>query len=232
MFLSRHIKWVKPVVFVACLGPLIHLAVKGVFGMLGANPIQVITWSTGTWTLVFLCVTLSVTPLRRLPGLNDLIRFRRMFGLFAFFYGFLHLMTYVWLDQFFDFHAMMLDVYRRPFIAAGLTAFVLMVPLAVTSTQGMIRRLGGRRWRKLHRLVYASAIAGVIHYYWQVRIDEAVPIRFAVVVGVLLGFRVLMYAMRRRRKSRGPATGESAEQFSKPGVQPGKQSAKQSAFSS
>jgi methionine sulfoxide reductase heme-binding subunit len=232
MFLSRHIRWLKPVVFVACLGPVIHLGAKGVLGMLGANPIQVITWSTGTWTLVFLCVTLSVTPLRRLPGLNDLIRFRRMFGLFAFFYGFLHLTTYVWLDQFFDFRAMALDIYRRPFIAAGLTAFLLMVPLAVTSTQGMIRRLGGRRWRMLHRLVYASAIAGVIHYYWQVKIDETVPIRFAVVVGVLLGLRVLMYARRRKGKAR-PAPAETAEQFNKPAAkQAGEQTAKQSAFSS
>jgi hypothetical protein len=147
MDLSRRIKmkWIKPPVLMMSLAPLAALVWKAFHDELGANPIEVITHSTGTWTLVFLCVTLSITPLRRLLHQGWLVRFRRMFGLFAFFYGCLHLATYVWLDKSFDFSAMTKDLYKRPFITAGFTAFLLMVPLAVTSTSGTIRRLGGKR---------------------------------------------------------------------------------------
>jgi len=194
MDLSRRIKmkWIKPPVFALCLAPLAYLAWRAFHNGLGANPIEAITHSTGTWTLVFLCITLSMTPLRRLLHQNWFVRFRRMFGLFAFFFGCLHLATYVWLDKSFDFSEMIKDVYKRPFINAGFTAFSLMVPLAVTSTRGMIRRLGGKRWQMLHRLVYVSAIAGAIHYYWLVKSDETVPLRFAAIVGTLLVYRLLV----------------------------------------
>ncbi len=172
---------------------------KGIEGRLGANPIEVITHSTGDWTLIFLCITLAITPLRRILRLPWLIRYRRMTGLFAFFHAFLHFLTYVWLDKFFDWHAMVKDVYKRPFITAGFTAFVLLLPLAATSTAGMIRRLGGRRWQMLHRLIYISATAGVIHYYWQVKADVRVPLRYATIVAFLLGCRLVFHVMDRRR---------------------------------
>ena len=207
MDVSRHIKWIKPPVFLLCLVPLGNLAWQAFHDELGANPVEFITHSTGWWTLVFLCVTLAVTPLRKLLHQNALVRFRRMFGLFAFFYGFLHLMTYVWFYSNFDFSAMLQDVYKRPFITAGFTAFMLMVPLALTSTAGMIRRLGGRRWQQLHRLVYLSAIAGVVHYYWLVKSDETLPLRFAAVVAILLAYRVFAYAT---QKKTGASSGRGA----------------------
>lgn len=212
MDLARHIKWIKPPVFLLCLVPAARLAWEGFHDWLGPNPIETITHSTGTWTLTFICVTLTVTPLRKLLHQNALVRFRRMFGLFAFFYGSLHLMTYVWLDKFFNFQDMIKDVYKRPFITAGFTAYMLMVPLAVTSTSGMIRRLGGRRWRNLHRLIYVTAIAGVVHYYWLVKIDETVPLRFAAVVAILLGYRVVDYALQKKgaASSRGGPGGGSS----------------------
>ena len=193
MDLSRRInmRWIKPPVVLLSLLPLANLAWRGFHDGLEANPIEVITHSTGTWTLVFLCVTLSITPLRRLLHQGWLVRFRRMFGLFGFFYGALHVVTYVWLDKSFDVPEMLKDVYKRPFITAGFTALLLMVPLAATSTRGMIRRLGGKRWQMLHRLVYVSAIAGAIHYYWLVKSDETVPLRFAAVVTILLAYRLL-----------------------------------------
>src|ERR1700722_1739247 len=167
MEISRYVKWLKPPVFLLCLGPLatlsweIYEAAYHEGTALGANPNEFIRNSLGTWTLVFLCITLGITPARRLLHQNWLVRFRRMIGLFAFFYGSLHLITYVWFDTGFDFPAIAQDVYRRPFITMGFTAWLLMVPLAITSTSGMIRRLGGKRWQLLHRLVYFSAIAGV-----------------------------------------------------------------------
>lgn len=177
-------------VFAACLGPLGYL-VYGVFAdTLGANPIDAITDGTGTWTLRFLVLTLLVTPLRRWTGWNRLIRFRRMIGLFAFFYGTLHFITYFWLDQFFDLAAIAEDIRKRPFITVGFTGFVLMVPLAITSTAGWIRRLGGRRWNVLHRLVYVSATCGVVHYWWLVKADISRPARYAVIVAILLAVRV------------------------------------------
>jgi sulfoxide reductase heme-binding subunit YedZ len=203
MDLSRHInvRWLKPPVFLLCLGPIAHLLWMGFHDELGANPVEYITHSTGTWTLVALCVTLSVTPLRRILEQNWLIRFRRMFGLFAFFYGSLHFITYIWLYAGLDLHTMIDDVYKRPFITAGFTAYVLMVPLALTSTGGMIRRLGGRRWQLLHELIYVSAIAGAIHYYWLVKSDERVPLRFAAAVALLLGYRAIFYAFQRKDKA-------------------------------
>jgi len=189
------IRWLKVAVFLACLVPLARLGWKGYNGTLTANPIEFITHSTGDWTLTFLLITLSVTPLRKLLRQPWLIRFRRMFGLFAFFYGCLHLMTYVWFDKFFDWHAMFADIYKRRFITAGLTAFLLMVPLALTSTKGWIRRLGGKRWQVLHRLIYFSAIAGVIHYVWLVKADLTKPLRYAFVLGVLLTYRVAAWAL-------------------------------------
>jgi len=160
------IRWFKPVVFLVCLVPLALLGWKAYGGALGANPIEVITHATGDWTLRFLLITLSITPIRKLTGRLWLIRYRRMFGLFAFFYGTLHFLTYIWLDKFFDLHEMLHDVAKRRFITVGFTAFVLLIPLALTSTTGWIRRLGGKRWQALHRLIYFSAIAGVIHSWW------------------------------------------------------------------
>jgi methionine sulfoxide reductase heme-binding subunit len=186
-------KYIKPIVFVACLVPLGRLAWKAYSSALGANPIQVITWSTGTWTLVFLMVTLSITPLRKLTRQYWLIQYRRMLGLFAFFYGSLHFLTYIWLDQFFDWHSMTKDVVKRPFITVGFTAFVLMIPLALTSTQWSIRWLG-KKWQTLHRLIYATAIAGVIHYIWLVKKDIRKPLIYACILGVLLLYRLIVWA--------------------------------------
>jgi sulfoxide reductase heme-binding subunit YedZ len=172
---------------------------------LGANPIDVVTDETGTWTLRFLVLTLLVTPLRRWTGWNWLVRFRRMLGLFAFFYGSLHFLTYIWLDQFFALDDIAADIVKRPFITVGFLAFVAMVPLAVTSTAGWIRRLGGRRWNLLHRLVYVSAVAGVIHYWWLVKADVSRPVRYAVIVGILLAARG-WFAFQRQRAARAAAT--------------------------
>jgi methionine sulfoxide reductase heme-binding subunit len=189
------IRWAKVVTFLVCLGPLARLGWKAYDGLLGANPIEVITHSTGDWTLIFLCVTLAVSPLRMLTKQYWLIRFRRMLGLFAMFYGTLHFTTYIWLDKFFDVHEMVKDVAKRPFITMGFTAFVLMIPLAITSTRGWISRLGGKRWNLLHRLIYFSAIAGVIHYVWLVKKDLTKPLEYAAVLTVLLGYRLAVWAI-------------------------------------
>ena len=189
----KAIRWLKPLVFVLCLAPLGRLLQKGLAGDLGANPIQVITWSTGLWTLRFLLITLAITPLRKLAGLPALIRFRRMLGLFAFFYGSLHFLTYVWLDQFFDVNSMLKDVVKRPFITAGFAAFALLIPLAVTSTRKMIQRLGGKRWQWLHRLIYVSAAAGVLHFLWLVKKDITQPTIYGIILAILLGYRVVIW---------------------------------------
>jgi methionine sulfoxide reductase heme-binding subunit len=194
------VRAVKALAFVAALLPLARLLVAfwfdqhgGPRGMptLGVNPIEFITRSTGTWTLSFLLITLAVTPLRRLLGWNWLLRLRRMLGLFAFFYVCLHFTTYVWLDQFFDAAAIVKDVAKRPFITVGFTAFVLLIPLAATSTNAMVKRLGARRWQRLHYAVYAIATLGVVHYWWLVKKDITQPAIFAAVLAVLLGFRVV-----------------------------------------
>jgi sulfoxide reductase heme-binding subunit YedZ len=176
-------------IFGICLLPLLRLIVLGGSGGLGANPIEFITRSTGTWPLVGLLLTLSVTPLRRLTGRADLIRYRRMLGLFTFFYACLHFVTYVWLDQFFDPAAIARDIIKRPFITVGFAAFVLLIPLALTSTHAMMRRLG-RRWQLLHRLIYLIALLGVIHFLWLVKKDLTEPLIYAAVLALLLIVRL------------------------------------------
>jgi sulfoxide reductase heme-binding subunit YedZ len=188
-------RWFKPVIFLACLYPLGSLTWRGFHSDLGANPIEAITHWTGDWTLIFLLVTLSITPLRKLTRQYWLISYRRMLGLFAFFYGTLHLTTYVWLDKFFDFHEMYVDVTKRRFITAGMTAFALMIPLVLTSTKWSIRKLGGKRWQILHRLIYFSAAAGVIHYIWLVKADLRKPREYAFVLGVLLLYRIVAWSL-------------------------------------
>jgi sulfoxide reductase heme-binding subunit YedZ len=200
------VRVLKPLVFVLSLGPVAWLIWAGLTGNLSANPLSDLTNETGVWTLRFVCVTLAITPLRRLSGWNGFIKFRRMTGLFAFFYGTLHFLTYVIADRFagLDFPNGIVawttvrnlaksvgeDIYKRPFITVGFTAWSLMVPLAATSTAGMIRRLGGRRWNLLHRLVYVTAMLGVLHYWWLVKADVSRPFTYGVVVGILLGARV------------------------------------------
>jgi len=186
-------RYLKPVVFLACLAPLAWLVWRALHNGLGANPIEAITHSTGDCTLTFLLITLSVTPLRKLTRQYWLINFRRMLGLFAFFYGTLHLMTWVLLDKSFDVHDMLADVVKRRFITAGMTAFALMIPLALTSTKWSIRKLGGKRWQLLHRLIYFSAAAGVIHYIWLVKADLKKPLEYAAVLAVLMLYRLVAW---------------------------------------
>jgi sulfoxide reductase heme-binding subunit YedZ len=187
------LRYLKPLIFVACLAPLVRLVWRGLHAELGANPIETITHGTGDWTLIFLLLTLSISPLRRLTRQYWLIGVRRMTGLFAFFYGTLHLMTYVWLDKFFDVHEMVHDIAKRRFITAGMTAFVLMIPLALTSTRWSIRKLGGKRWQALHRLIYFSAAAGVIHYIWLVKADKRKPLEYGAVLAALLVYRIALW---------------------------------------
>jgi sulfoxide reductase heme-binding subunit YedZ len=183
-------KWTKACAFLIFLLPLAALGWRGLHNGLTANPIEFITHATGDWTLRFILFTLCVTPLRKLLGLPDLIRFRRMLGLFAFFYGCLHFTTYIWLDKFFDLGEMWKDVSKRPYITVGLLAFTLLIPLAITSTAGWIRLLGGRRWLILHRAIYFSAVAGVIHYYWLVKSAVIRPLMYAAIVAMLLLWRL------------------------------------------
>ena len=190
-WLTKNLLLVKVVVFAACLIPLARLGWLGYTDGLGANPIEFITRSTGTWTLVFLMITLAVTPFRKLSGWVALVRLRRMLGLFAFFYVCLHFTTYIWLDQFFDLHDIVKDVIKRPFITVGFASFLLLIPLAVTSTNGMMRRLG-RSWQQLHQLIYLIAIGGVVHYWWLVKKDITQPLIYAAVLALLLGYRVLV----------------------------------------
>jgi sulfoxide reductase heme-binding subunit YedZ len=182
--------WLRPLVFALCLAPLARLVLFAFTGQLGANPIEFVLRSLGTWTLTLLLVTLSITPLRKLTGWNSLIRVRRMLGLFAFFYACLHFLTYAGVDQGFDLTAIIADVVKRPYITIGFTCFVLLIPLAVTSTNAMQRRLGGRRWQLLHRLVYPIAVGGVVHYLWLVKKDLTQPLLYGLVLGVLLGLRL------------------------------------------
>jgi sulfoxide reductase heme-binding subunit YedZ len=183
-------KIIKALLLLAGLLPAARLVWLGLHNRLGANPIEFITHETGDWTLIFLVLTLTITPARRLLGRPELIRYRRMLGLFAFFYGCLHFTTYIWLDKFFDVAAMLKDVRKRKFITIGFTGFMLMLPLALTSTAGWIRRLGGKRWQMLHRLIYLSAIAGVVHYYWLVKSDIRKPVFYGTLVALLLLYRL------------------------------------------
>lgn len=182
---------IRVLLFALALLPLTRLFVRGWFDDLTANPVEFVQRSLGTWALVMLCATLSITPLRRLLGWNWLIRLRRMLGLFSFFYASLHLLTYVWLDQWFDWMAIVEDIAERPFITVGFAAFLLMLPLALTSTQAMVRRLG-RRWQELHRLVYAVAVLAVLHFWWHKagKNDFAEPLVYGLIVAGLLAMRV------------------------------------------
>lgn len=181
--------WTKPTVFVLCLLPLAWLVFALLTDRLGANPIEALTRETGEWTLRFLLITLCMTPLRRYGGWVWPLRIRRMLGLFAFFYVCVHLTTYLWLDQFFDWQAIGHDILKRPFITVGMLGFVLLVPLAATSTNAMIKRLG-RNWQRLHRLIYAIAVLGVLHFWWLVKADVREPFVYALLLAVLLGMRV------------------------------------------
>lgn len=199
-------RWVKLPVFLLCLVPLGQLVWRALHHHLTANPIEYITHQTGDWTIIFIVITLTVTPARKILRLPDLIRFRRMLGLFAFFYGTLHFGTWVGLDKFFDWSDMLADVRKRPFITAGFTGFVLMIPLAITSTAGWIRRLGGKRWLALHRLIYVTAIAGVVHYYWLVKSDVRKPLFYGALVTLLLALRVVLRLVARPGNRAGQVT--------------------------
>jgi methionine sulfoxide reductase heme-binding subunit len=186
----KDTRFPKLVLLVNGLVPLTLLLWDVYRKQVGANPLEFVTRTTGMLTLVFLLISLAVTPVRRITGLNWLTRFRRMLGLFAFFYGSLHLMTYIAFDRFFHLTTIPGDVAKRPFIAIGMTAFFLMLPLAITSTDRMVKRLGGKRWMRLHRIVYLSGVLGVLHYYLLVKSDVRLPMTFAFLVVVLLGFRI------------------------------------------
>jgi methionine sulfoxide reductase heme-binding subunit len=188
---TDDIKFTRILIFVNSVVPLAMLTWDAYFHHLGANPVEFATRTTGVLTLVLLFVSLAVTPLRQVSGANWLVKFRRMLGLFAFFYGCLHLLTYVWFDKFFRVSEIFHDTLRRPFIFVGMASWLLLVPLAVTSTNAMIKRLGGKRWQKLHRLVYLIAIGGVLHYYMIVKADTRLPLAFAAVLAVLLGYRLV-----------------------------------------
>ncbi|AIY39595.1 Membrane protein YedZ [Collimonas arenae] len=195
----KQFKFIKALLFVLALLPAVRLLVFGFTDRLGANPIEFITRSSGDWTLYFLCITLVVTPLRRFTNWNWLIKLRRMIGLFAFFYGSLHFTTFLWFDHFFDIAEMLKDVVKRPFITVGFIAFVMLLPLALTSTNGMIRRLGGKRWQWLHRSVYAVAMLGILHFWWMRagKHNFEKPILFGTIVAALLLIRVY-FAWRNR----------------------------------
>jgi methionine sulfoxide reductase heme-binding subunit len=191
-------RWAKGLVFVLSLGPAFFLAWRAYRGELTANPVEFLQHQTGDWTLRFLVFTLCVTPFRRLLNLPELIRFRRMLGLFAFFYVCLHFLTYLGPDQSFNLAGMWKDVAKRPYITVGFTAFVLLIPLALTSTAGAIRRLGGKRWQAVHRAVYASAVLGVVHYYWLVKSDVRKPVFYGALVGILLAWRLAVALAKRK----------------------------------
>jgi sulfoxide reductase heme-binding subunit YedZ len=202
-------KWTKVAVFPLCLIPLGDLVWRILNNKLGANPVEFLQHATGDWTLRFLIFTLCITPFRKLFNLPDLIRFRRMLGLFAFFYVCLHFITYLGPDQQFDLAGMWKDVAKRPFITVGFTAFVLLIPLAITSTAGWIRRLGGKRWQMLHRSIYFAAVLGVIHYYWLVKSDVREPLFYGTLVAILLLWRLGSWFSRRGTKSTVRATAPS-----------------------
>ena len=197
-------KWTKVVVLFVCLVPFVLLAIDALTGKLGINPVETLQHSTGDWTLRFLVLSLCVTPLRKLLSLPELIRFRRPLGLYAFFYACLHFLTYLGPDQSFRLTGMWQDIAKRPYITVGFAAFLLLIPLAATSTAGSIRRLGGKRWTQLHRLVYAAVILGVLHYDWLVKSNKTRPLAYGVIVLILLGWRLTSFA--KRRLSPSPST--------------------------
>ena len=195
-------KWTKVLVFLLCLLPLGILLWRGFHNDLTLNPVEYVEHRTGDWILRFLCITLAITPLRKLLRLPQLIRFRRMMGLFAFFYLCLHFLTWLCVDRYFMWSQIVDDIGKRPFITVGFAGLLLLIPLAITSTAGWIRRLGGKRWQMLHRAVYFAAIAGVIHYYWQVKSDVRKPLEYAAIVGVLLAWRIVNWIIGRRKAQR------------------------------
>lgn len=188
----KDVRFSKIVVFVNGLVPLALLLWDVYYQRVGANPLEFVTRTTGMLTLIFLLLSLAVTPARKVSGANWLVKFRRMLGLYAFFYGFLHLLTYVWFDRYFQLAGIPADVVKRPFIAIGMTAFFLMVPLAITSTNKMVKRLGGKNWNRLHKVVYLAGVAGVLHYWLLVKSDTRLPLTFAFVLALLLGYRLLV----------------------------------------
>jgi sulfoxide reductase heme-binding subunit YedZ len=194
------IRFAKLLVFVNSLVPIALLGWDAYGRNLGANPLEFFTRTTGTLTLVFLLISLAVTPLRKILGLPWMVKLRRMTGLFAFFYGCLHLLAYVWFDKFFDAKAVFDDTLKRPFITFGMLGFFLMVPLALTSTNNSVKKLGGKRWNRLHRMVYVAAIAGIVHYYMLVKADTTIPVAFGAVLAVLLIYRILVWAFPRAIK--------------------------------
>lgn len=198
---NKRLVLLKTGVFLSALIPLGKLVAGVYLDSLGANPIEKITHATGYWTLVFILITLSASPVRLLTGWFWIIRIRRMLGLFAFFYGSLHFLTYLVLDQFFDWSAIFDDIAKRPYITVGFPSFVLMIPLALTSTDRMIQRLGGKRWRLLHRLIYLTAVGGVVHYWWLVKKDITNPLIFAVLLACLFGIRVFYRALKNGKAS-------------------------------
>src|SRR5215831_14251903 len=185
------VKFSKLLVFINSAVPFTLLGWDAYHHRLGANPQEFVLRTTGTLTLVFLCISLAVTPLRKTLGLPWLIQFRRMLGLFAFFYGCLHLLTYTWFDKAFNFGAIVEDTLKRPFIFLGMFAFLLLLPLAITSTNKMVKRLGGRRWNRLHKLAYVAVISGLLHYYLLVKADTRIPVCFGIAIAILLGYRLL-----------------------------------------
>jgi methionine sulfoxide reductase heme-binding subunit len=191
---------IKAFLFVLCLGPFLWLAWLFWQQDLGPNPLETITHFTGDWAIRLIVATLAITPLRKLLNVPDLVRFRRMIGLFAFFYGCLHLLIYLYFDRLFVFSSIFRDIAKRPFITMGMASFLLMLPLAITSTAGWIRRLGGKRWQALHRLVYFSAIAAVIHYYWLVKSDIRLPLLYGTLVAILLLYRAAVWLRGRSPK--------------------------------
>jgi sulfoxide reductase heme-binding subunit YedZ len=188
----KDVRFSKFILFTNGLVPLGMLLWDVYHKRVGANPLEFVTRTTGMLTLVFLTITLAVTPMRKITGLNWLVKFRRMLGLFAFFYGFLHLMTYIWFDRYFNLKSVPGDIASRPFIAIGMLAFFLMVPLAITSTNKMVKRLGGKRWNKLHKLIYAAGIAGALHYWLLVKSDTRLPLTFGFILLLLLGHRLFV----------------------------------------
>lgn len=204
-------KWTKVVVFAGCLVPFALLLWRGFHDDLGADPVAFVEHATGDWVLRFLVITLAITPLRKILRLPQLIRFRRMLGLFAFFYVCLHFSTWLGVDHRFNWAELLPDVVKRPYITMGFTGFVLLLPLAVTSTAGWIRRLGGKRWQLLHRAIYVSAVAGVIHYYWLVKSDVRKPLEYGALVGVLLAWRLWSWISRSRKPSAAPMSREPEE---------------------
>jgi sulfoxide reductase heme-binding subunit YedZ len=190
------IRWTKILVFVLCLVPAMLLLRDWYKDTLGPNPAENIIRTNGNWTIHFLLITLCITPLRRVLHVPSLIQFRRMLGLFAFFYGCLHLTSYLWFDQSFDWREIWKDVYKRPFITAGFAAWLLMLPLALTSTAWAIRKLGGKRWRMLHRLIYVSALCGVIHFYWLVKSDVTRPLLYGAILLALMLYRGVVWKIK------------------------------------